>query len=119
MNMIKSFLAYLFLGIVSSSFFTGSGGSYVEFSDAKSNLVFHSEVGQLSRINFDAQPFFVPVHSWYPQECCQDIDCAPVEAQAVRRTASGWYIVESKETIDFLDLRIRPSLDGQIHRCVE
>ena len=119
MNMRNSYLAYLFLGIVASLSLTGSGQSYVKLSGATLNMVFHSENEKRFGTNIDIKPFLVPVHSWYPRECCLDIDCAPVDAKAVRRTATGWYVVDSKETIGFLDHRVKHSLDGQIHRCVE
>lgn len=119
MNMRKSYLAYLLLGAVASLLLTGSGQSYVKLSGATHKIVFHSENENRFGINLGVKPFLVPVHSWYPRECCSDIDCAPVDANAVRRTATGWYIVDSKETIGFLDHRVDNSLDGQIHRCVE
>ena len=54
-------------------------------------------------------------HDWYPGWCCNDKDCRPLPAGAVRLTAGGWFIVETGETIPFE--KAKPSLDNQFHRC--
>lgn len=60
-----------------------------------------------------------PVHSWYPKECCMQLDCAPINANLIKRTSTGWYLVESRETLGFKDPRVRPSPDQDFHRCME
>lgn len=54
-------------------------------------------------------------HSWYPIECCSGFDCRPVAQTMVRLTATGWFVVETGETIPFSRARLSP--DGRFHRC--
>lgn len=58
-------------------------------------------------------------HHWYPRECCQQIDCAPLNRKDILSAQGGWYIRPSRETIPYFDSRVRSSPDGQFHRCIE
>ena len=59
------------------------------------------------------------VHSWYPTECCMDIDCQPVSDSGIVASDLGWYVRESGETIPFSDPRVKTSPDLEFHRCLE
>jgi hypothetical protein len=50
-------------------------------------------------------------HSWYPQECCSDRDCAPVEDVEV---VEGGYRTQG---LFVPSGRARPSLDARYHLC--
>ena len=58
-------------------------------------------------------------HDWYPVECCQELDCSPVEVSSVLSTEEGWLIVESGELIGFGDKRLKQSPDTRFHICLE
>lgn len=64
---------------------------------------------------FPMPPAFA--HSWYPQECCQGIECQPLPKDRVREVPGGWMILDNDEFIPFS--QARPSPDGQFHRCVK
>ena len=50
-------------------------------------------------------------HSWYPQECCSDKDCAPVDDVEV---VEGGYRTQG---LFVAKNRARPSLDARYHLC--
>lgn len=57
-------------------------------------------------------------HSWYPQDCCHDQDCAVV--QAAERLTSGELRVTTIHGIGLVraDTSIRPSPDSAMHACL-
>jgi hypothetical protein len=62
-------------------------------------------------------------HSWYPKECCNDMDCAPVESMTRLVPAGGGLpqlVVTSKHGKAFLprDHPVRQSQDGRMHVCM-
>jgi hypothetical protein len=61
-------------------------------------------------------------HSWYPKECCDDVDCAPVEAVAELASANGsrQVIVTSihGRAIVPRNFPVRDSKDGRMHVCM-
>lgn len=58
-------------------------------------------------------------HSWYPDECCNDKDCA--EATVTKRNKNGFWLRHGKfKTDHFVRYdydRFRPSPDGKYHIC--
>lgn len=50
----------------------------------------------------------------YPTTCCNGKDCHPTPVEEV---GGGYYIPETKETIPYGDSRVKPSGDGESHRC--
>jgi hypothetical protein len=61
-------------------------------------------------------------HSWYPRECCDNIDCAPVEAVSQFALANGppQMIVTSMHGRALVpqNFRTRDSKDGRMHVCM-
>jgi hypothetical protein len=61
-------------------------------------------------------------HSWYPKECCDDIDCAPVDAVSQFASANGslQMIVTSIHGRALVprDFPARDSKDGRMHVCM-
>jgi hypothetical protein len=61
-------------------------------------------------------------HSWYPKECCDDIDCAPVEVVSHFALANGsrQLIVTSMHGRALVprDFPVRDSRDGRMHVCM-
>jgi hypothetical protein len=62
-------------------------------------------------------------HSWYPEECCNDNDCAPVESIARFFPAGGGpaqWIVTSKHGTALVPegFPVRASKDGRMHVCL-
>lgn len=53
-------------------------------------------------------------HSWYPYECCSQIDCFPVPASDVRVVPGGWTLSDGTHVKHH---EARPSPDGQYHVC--
>ena len=62
-------------------------------------------------------------HSWYPSECCQQIDCAPVDS-VTRLVPKGGgpaeLLVTSKHGTVIIPagFPVRESRDGRIHICM-
>jgi hypothetical protein len=68
-------------------------------------------------------PTAAPAHSWYPKECCNENDCAPVVSfrrlvpiggglpQLVVRSRHGTAVVPD-------DFPVRVSKDGRMHVCM-
>ncbi|MCA3634259.1 MAG: hypothetical protein INF18_00890 [Methylobacterium sp.] len=56
-------------------------------------------------------------HSFYPYECCSEVDCfpVPVPRTEIERAPDGWLLKKERITIPFEDAR--PSPDGQFHLC--
>jgi hypothetical protein len=68
-------------------------------------------------------PTPAPGHSWYPKECCDDKDCAPVESVTQLVPAGGGMpqiIVTSKygRAIVPQGFPVRESKDGRMHVCM-
>jgi hypothetical protein len=62
-------------------------------------------------------------HDWYPNDCCHDIDCAPVESMVRLVPAGGGesqIIVASKhgKASVPLDFPVRESKDSRMHVCL-
>ena len=62
-------------------------------------------------------------HSWYPKECCNDMDCAPVETvDRLLPTGGGLpqLVVTSKhgKAIVPQGFPVRESKDGRMHVCM-
>jgi hypothetical protein len=54
-------------------------------------------------------------HSFYPYECCSDVDCYPIAVEDVKATPKGWFITKERITIPYESAR--PSPDGRFHIC--
>lgn len=53
-------------------------------------------------------------HSWYPYECCSDLDCHPVPVDRVKEAKGGWLLADGT----FIAYRdARPSPDNRFHVC--
>ncbi len=57
-------------------------------------------------------------HSWYPIECCHQLDCAPA---SITKIEGNDYLVTTKHgqvrgPIDFS--KVRPSPDAEPHACI-
>lgn len=50
----------------------------------------------------------------YPQECCSDRDCAPLDASRVREVPRG-YLIDGEFTV--LHAATKDSPDGEYHAC--
>jgi hypothetical protein len=59
-------------------------------------------------------PITLLAHSWYPQECCNGIDCGPIESSRVQVTETG-YVVDGLWKYDFKSARL--SEDDHYHLC--
>jgi hypothetical protein len=62
-------------------------------------------------------------HSWYPRECCHEVDCAPVDAAIWLVPSNGGppqLRVTSKFGIAIIptDLSVRESKDSHMHICM-
>lgn len=55
-------------------------------------------------------------HSWYPQECCSDQDCAIIDSKRVV-VQPGAYVVDGGEWVIPAD-KARVSPDEHYHGCV-
>ncbi len=69
-------------------------------------LVFFSLEAQLAR-----------AHSWYPWECCSELDCypVPVAREHIERRENGWFLKKEQITIPFDMARVSP--DRFFHLC--
>src|SRR5262249_19150431 len=70
-----------------------------------------------------ACPTPAPAHSWYPKECCNDMDCAPVEAFSRLVSTTGGppqLVVTSRHGTAIVphDFPVRVSKDGRMHVCM-
>jgi len=56
-------------------------------------------------------------HSFYPPECCSEVDCfpVPVPRSEVQATPDGWFLIKERVTVPYGDAR--PSPDGRFHIC--
>jgi hypothetical protein len=61
-------------------------------------------------------------HSWYPKECCDDVDCAPVDAVSQLASANGLpqMIVTSVHGRALVPPNhpVRDSKDARMHVCM-
>ena len=61
-------------------------------------------------------------HSWYPPECCHDIDCAPVESATWIVTGAGDQLLQvtSIHGIAIVPnwVLVRESKDNRMHVCM-
>jgi hypothetical protein len=67
--------------------------------------------------------FPVFAHSWYPKECCNSRDCAPVNNVAwyVSKNGNVSYLIISSplgKAIIPENFPVRESKDGRIHVCI-
>lgn len=68
-------------------------------------------------------PARINAHDWYPEECCNDMDCAPVESvQKVVPPGGGapYLIVTSKKGKVTIrpNFPVRDSKDSRMHVCL-
>ena len=66
---------------------------------------------------------FAQAHSWYPPECCHDVDCAPVESISKVQPEDGsaplLRVTSSVGTVVIpAGFPARPSKDHRMHICV-
>jgi hypothetical protein len=66
---------------------------------------------------------FAAAHSWYPPECCHDVDCAPVESISKVQPEDGsaplLRVTSSLGTIVIpAGFPARPSKDHRMHICL-
>ena len=55
-------------------------------------------------------------HSWYPQECCSDRDCAPLaESQTPKPLDGGDWLLTTGEVVPRAKVKWSP--DGLYHLC--
>lgn len=70
-----------------------------------------------------SSPTPIEAHGWYPKECCDDRDCAPVDS-VVRFVPAGGglpqLVVTSKHGTAIVpqDFPVRQSKDGRMHVCM-
>lgn len=67
-------------------------------------------------------------HSWYPMECCHEMDCAPAKVEIVRPMAAGMSLsplptamlvtTPHGSIIVPADFKSKDSPDGQAHACI-
>jgi hypothetical protein len=84
------------------------------------NLAIHLIVGS---VLVGSWPTPAPAHSWYPKDCCNEDDCAPVEAFSLLMPAGRGppqLVVTSRHGTAVVpqDLPIRVSQDGRMHVCM-
>lgn len=63
---------------------------------------------------FMVLPFHAIAHDWYPNECCNNIDCQPYPAELVKETPNGYLLGDGK-LIPYKEAK--QSQDKQFHRC--
>ena len=68
-------------------------------------------------------PFEASSHSWYPGECCREIDCAPVVEVAKVVPAGGGaaqlHVTSKHGTVLVPEgFPVRESMDGRMHVCM-
>lgn len=54
-------------------------------------------------------------HSWYPNDCCHDVDCHPISCEEIEEQKDGsakW------NGFVFAGKQIRPSQDSKCHACI-
>jgi hypothetical protein len=52
-------------------------------------------------------------HSWYPYECCGEMDCKPINCDSITEVQGGMM----QDGLFYPSNIIRPSLDKQCHAC--
>lgn len=60
-------------------------------------------------------------HEWYSNDCCNDRDCSPIDADLVVPMVDGWHVLSTGEVVPFGDRRVRMTpaeADTPYHRCV-
>lgn len=53
----------------------------------------------------------------YDAKCCQNRDCRPLSADAIKEGPDGYLITIGKVTIPYRDPRVKDSPDGLFHWC--
>jgi hypothetical protein len=66
-----------------------------------------------------SMPTDASAHSWYPHECCDDRDCAPVEEIHRLSDHSEVVVVSGLQIFVPVDFPRRPSPDSKIHVCFD
>lgn len=54
----------------------------------------------------------------YSIACCDNRDCAPIDASLVVPIDGGWYLPNSAEIIPYTSSKIKDSGDSGFHRCI-
>lgn len=64
-------------------------------------------------------PLITLVHSWYPNKCCSDNDCKPVDCSEIEKTPEGfrYYAKELGKYIEFTREQEDLSQDNNCHVC--
>lgn len=62
-----------------------------------------------------ALSLLIPVHSWYPIECCSDNDCRPVPCDELQEQADG--SVKYRDSLVFSKNQVKVSQDSNCHVC--
>lgn len=59
------------------------------------------------------------VHSWYPNYCCSDKDCKPVDCDAIYERQDGEFVYQAPEmNYIFRKDQNKPSQDSKCHVCI-
>ena len=64
--------------------------------------------------------YFLLVHSWYDENCCQEKDCHPVPCEQIEKLREGWLWRDAatKQSHLFPRDRLKASHDEACHVCV-
>lgn len=59
--------------------------------------------------------FIILIHSWYPSECCSEVDCKPIRCDELIEGPNGTFLYQG---LTFLKEKVFTSLDAQCHVCI-
>jgi hypothetical protein len=72
----------------------------------------------ISALAIAGMPATAKAHDWYPQECCNDMDCAVV-TELKYLSGGTLKVTTTRGTVEVSrDFPIRPSLDRNAHACL-
>lgn len=57
---------------------------------------------------------WIPVHDWYPHECCSGVDCFEINSERVEVRPDG-FLLDRHLLIPFAQGRVSP--DNKYHAC--
>ena len=75
---------------------------------AKSNFLFLLILGL---------PLAAAAHSWYPEMCCHENDCFPIDRSERRADGSFWVEAHGVTILVPANFPTQPSLDNEDHIC--